>query len=160
MRLLLIVAAATVSLLLLGCRTERNTPTHAATVKADALQVTRSNPLHQPVPVLSPLTISDPAFVNHLYSLLVSMPPFPKGPMSCPGDYGVRYHLVFLDHGQTVLSADADPSGCEGVKLSDGRILWAYPSSGSGPQFWSLFAEAVHLTLSQVKGVPDTASRA
>ena len=150
-----IAAAAMISLLLPGCG-ETGAPSKGApeAPQVDTLESIRSDLWHQTVPERISVSISDTAVARNLYVLLVSMPPFPKNvAAACPADPGVRYHLVFLNHSQTVLSADADPQGCELVHLSDGRTLRAFPSSGSGPEFWSLFAQAVHLTPSQVQGV-------
>ena len=151
-----IAAAGILSLLLPGCAGTRTTPKGAPVApQVDTLEITRSDLWPGTVPEPVPGTISDAAVVTRLYALLRSLPPFPKDvAAACPADSGVRYHLVFLHHHQTVLSADAAPDGCELVHLSDGRTLRASPSSGSGPEFWSLFAQAVHLTPPQVEGVP------
>ena len=120
------------------------------------LDATRSNPLHQPVPPQGHWVIRDQSTVVKLYDYMMAMPPFPmSGTINCPAMFGVTYRLVFLRGSQTILAATVDPSGCEGVHLSNGKTLWAIPSPSTGPAFFSLLASTLKLSEPQLAGVPS-----
>jgi len=57
------------------------------------------------------------------------LPAFPPGFISCPVDFGTRYILTFSTVTGQIWSARVSAQGCRGVKLSDGRTLWALPAT-------------------------------
>lgn len=118
------------------------------------MEVARHNEFQkqQPLPPLE-RTITDAAVVRQLYADLRNLPPFPKGTVNCPADFGVSYTVVFRDGAHIDLSAKLDGSGCKAVWIN-GKT---YSSDGpSGRAFWALLGKTLHLTPRQLAGVPGS----
>lgn len=114
--------------------------------------------------VSRPKTVWGPAFyrrvdgatkVGRVYSDLLGLPPFPKGPMSCPAAAGDSYRLTFLRGGRVVMRAVASADGCQGVTVAHGRARWS--AGPKGTAFWDSMASAVgvnvHTLLSRSRAV-------
>jgi hypothetical protein len=67
----------------------------------------------------APVTVTDPARVQQLVSLVNGLPLFPPGPFSCPFDDGRGVQLAFLAKvgGPVLGTAFAKSNGCGGVLL-------------------------------------------
>ncbi len=85
-------------------------------------------------------------------SIAANRPSTSQTAPSCPADDGVRYHMVFRSGTTVILTADADPTGCQAIQLSDGRTLQASSATATGRAFWTLMAQTVHRPLLQNKG--------
>lgn len=128
-------------------------------VQPDTLTIVRRNPLHQQLPPLPPtVRVHDPTVVRQFYADVLTLPAMPRGPIDCPADFGVTYHLTFIQRGSVVLTANADGSGCEVVRLSNGSVLWAVPQPG-GAAFRNLLARTLGLSPKQLTGVPPPTSQ-
>jgi hypothetical protein len=130
-------------------------PSQTAGMQLDRLDITQ--PQVPPQSRLRPVghvVVRNRITVNELYLWLEGFPAFAGAPASagCPVDYGIRYHIVFSAGNTVVLSADANPSGCQDIRLSDGRTLQALSETGTGRAFWALLAQTVHRPLSRVQG--------
>jgi hypothetical protein len=70
----------------------------------------------------APLTVTDPARVRKLASLVNALPTFPSGVFSCPMDDGRGVRLTFLAAagGPVLATAFAKSNGCGGVTLRIG----------------------------------------
>ena len=55
-----------------------------------------------------------------------ALPPFPKGAIMCPADFGTTYDLAFSAGTGGSWSAIVSVLGCREVNLSNGPNLWAY----------------------------------
>ncbi len=96
----------------------------------DRLAVTRTkNNLNNPTAPPFSKTIADRSLVEKLYADISALPPFPAGPLNCPNDLGIRYHLDFYSGTASLLAADYEPTGCASVKLSDGTVKSAATGS-------------------------------
>lgn len=111
MRLAIVAALACVAI---ACDSQ---PQH---VDASSVHITR-NPGLVVVPKLD-RTITDAAIATQLANDIQNLPAFPNGAMNCPVDFGTTYSLAF----SSGWSAVASVQGCQTVKLSDGRTLWAW----------------------------------
>jgi hypothetical protein len=91
-----------------------------------SLQITRSPGLF----ILPPVNraISDPAVISRLTADINQLRGFPAGVTSCPIDFGTSYQLVLRSDGKPGLTAVISAQGCKGVKLGNGRELWAATS--------------------------------
>ena len=106
-----------------GCGTARLVDT----TRAPSVQITRTAGLFILPPLAS--TITNASTVNRLLDDIRQLPPFPAGVMSCPIDFGTSYKLEFKSAGKSFLTAVISVQGCQGVRLSDGRSLWAANAS-------------------------------
>lgn len=114
---------------------------------------------HEIVPTVTHWVIQHQPTVVRLYDDLMALPPFPSGvAFSCLDSFGARYRLVFLHGSQKMLTADADPAGCQTVQLSKEKTLWSAPHTSTGPAFWSLFALTLKLSESQLIDAPPESS--
>jgi hypothetical protein len=77
------------------------------------------------------ITLVNDAAVRSFFAETIALPRAPAGPTSCPIDYGIAYHLVFVS-GDVTTTADLDPSGCQTVTI-DGAIVL---SAASSPSYW------------------------
>ena len=104
------------AILCAGAHAEARGPTPnrlLVTRTKDNLNNTGAPPFHA--------AVSDPA-VAKLYADISALPPFPAGPMNCPNDMGIRYHLDFYAGASLALAADYQPTGCVSVRLRDGTV--------------------------------------
>ena len=94
-------------------------------------------------------TARDATKVQELYDALLKLPSYVAQNSACPTDLGVQYQLTFSQASTPVLSAIADPSGCQVVVLAgqDNR-------SATHSNIWGLLAAAVGVDLSAVYPIP------
>ncbi len=71
-------------------------------------------------------TITNRNVAGRLAGDIEALPPFPKGGMMCPNDFGTTYELAFSTDSGGSWSAVVSVLGSRGVNLSNGRTLWAY----------------------------------
>jgi hypothetical protein len=57
---------------------------------------------------------------------LCGLKPFPSGPIACPADWGIAYHLTFGD-GPDVYRVLVSPTGCPSAAGDIGKNRWATP---------------------------------
>jgi hypothetical protein len=109
----------------------------------DSLRVVRLSYSFDPYPPFDHVA-TDVAAVQGLYSLIESLPPFPRGIYACPKDNGLRYRLAFTRASTLVLSAFAAAQGCQGIELSpqDDRM--------TTEAFWSLLARTLGVTTAEL----------
>lgn len=96
--------------------------------------------------------IQDPREATLLYHDLTVLKPYPlllRGAF-CPLDGGVRYTLTFRRAGRVVLTAVADPTGCDVIDLSPGGARWGgVPTFARwvpwGNPFWHALARVLHI---------------
>lgn len=86
-------------------------------------------------------TITNPHTVHRLFRLLSAMPPFPRGVMHCPVDFGVSYNLTFYRGSVTDMVAKVDAAGCQGATVN-GQQRWA----ARGP-FFSVLSKTLGISL-------------
>lgn len=89
------------------------------------------------------VTIRNESSVRQLYSDLRSLGLFPSGAMNCPADFGINYTLTFRSGNKIFLVANADPNGCQAIKLSTEQTLWGVEQVGK--PFWTLLAKSIGL---------------
>jgi hypothetical protein len=95
----------------------------AAQQTPDRLVVTRAtNNVNNPAALPFSRIIADQSIVEALYADVAALPPFPTGPLPCPNDFGIDYHLDFYAGSETVLAAEYRPSGCASLRLRDGTL--------------------------------------
>jgi hypothetical protein len=96
---------------------------YAAQIGPDRLVVTRTrNNVGNPAAPPFSETIADRSAVEQLYAEIAALPPLPAGPLNCPNDVGISYHLDFYSGTERALAADYQPTGCSSVRLSDGTV--------------------------------------
>ncbi len=86
------------------------------------------------------VTVGRPGQVRAVARVLCALPPMPDGPMSCPADFGIDYHLQFSAPGRRLAPVTADASGCGNVGEVATHDLRASTS------FWSTLGRAIDLT--------------
>jgi hypothetical protein len=131
----LAIAALVGLTLLAGCAQSLRTVTSQT---ATSLHVIRTSAF--PSNHIPPFerTATDAAKVQRLYNALLALPTPPPGPLSCPVDFGVAYHVTFFNQSVIVLQATVKPDGCRSVSLSNGESRWAMDD-----QFWAVFADTI-----------------
>ena len=53
-----------------------------------------------------------------VFATTIALPQMPSEPISCPIDFGITYTIEFSAHGQRMVEATIEPSGCQQVSLS------------------------------------------
>lgn len=101
------------------------------------------------------VTVTNSQLVQEMYSGLKSFKPMPNGVHSCPADFGVEYQLTFKTGHLTIVTAQADPNGCEVISLSTGQTLWGITTNPKGDVFWNTLAKALNLSDSSQLGGPS-----
>ncbi|WIG61522.1 MAG: hypothetical protein OJF49_004270 [Ktedonobacterales bacterium] len=88
--------------------------------------------------------------VQSLYTLIPSLPFGPKGDVSCPVDFGLRFELTFSRSSQVLMRAVASPEGCGTISwdTSEGRL--------TTEAFWSKLAQILGVPESQLLAIPTT----
>lgn len=133
LRALLLLACLAASAIGLGIilALHRAQPLSPATAGLDraviAVHITRDPGLFV-VPEIDP-TITNRDVAGTLAGDIEALPPFPKGAIMCPADFGTTYDLTFSTDSGARWSAVLSALGCRGVDLSNGRTLWAYDAS-------------------------------
>lgn len=95
------------------------------------------------------ITVTNAETVSKLYSELKSLKTFPKGTMFCPMDWGVNYLLKFKVADRVLLTANADPSGCQEIRLSNGKRLWGVGTDANAEAFWNTLSSSIGLSTRQ-----------
>jgi hypothetical protein len=91
-----------------------------------------------PAPAVN-VTVTDARLAQAAFEATLSLPAIPAGPMSCPNDFGVLYHLTFWGKNSVVAQVTLDPTGCQGADVtttSSTTSLWA----ASTPTYWPALA--------------------
>lgn len=86
----------------------------------------------------SEVTVTSRASVEEVAQVLCHMPDMPPGPMNCPADWGIDYHLSFFADGIGFPVVSVDVSGCEPV-TGLGHVRQ------SSPGFWHTLGVAMGL---------------
>jgi hypothetical protein len=97
-------------------------------------------------PHLTNYKVNNETDAKELYRIIMNSKPFPKGPISCPIDYGIQYDLIFNLNGQP-MDVLTEPGGCglTTINHSDERMLFS-------DQFWTILAKDVHSTRLDMRG--------
>jgi hypothetical protein len=94
----------------------------------------------------APATITDPATLRRIASLLDSLPVFPRGALSCPMDTGQGLKLTFGGAGgRTLAVVVADQTGCSTVSITAGGK--SLPALAHGSSFVRQVLALTHLRL-------------
>lgn len=80
-----------------------------------------------------------------VYRALRGLGDAPHGPLHCPMEGFVRYRLQFSQRGRSVLTASADPSGCQFVAIAGRGVRWAAAAQVPGERFWMALAAALRM---------------
>ena len=72
------------------------------------------------------VVVASPEAVRASARALCALKPFPSGPIACPADWGIAYHLTFED-GSDVYRVIASPTGCPSAAGDIGKDRWAPP---------------------------------
>lgn len=109
------------------------------------LYVTTIN-AHNHAPHLNKYKVTNQSDIKELYNILINSRPFPKGPMSCPADFGIKYQLTFKNS-RHALKVLASPAGCglTVINYFDQRMLY-------GEKFWTILAKDVNSTRLDMRG--------
>jgi hypothetical protein len=84
-------------------------------------------------------TVRDATTVQQVYGAALALPRASKYPLPCPADFGLVYHLTFLDGTSQLQRLDVYPLGCHWVYLSQTDVRQADPG------FLALLAKAIGL---------------
>jgi hypothetical protein len=98
--------------------------------------------------------VADPAVVQALYADIETLPPFPRGTISCPIDFGVEWVLRFYRGSEPLLTADLQAGGCGAATLEPGGGRPRWTLTGSGPSLWRDLGRALNLSPRALRGVP------
>ncbi len=79
------------------------------------------------------LVVANSREVTALYHDILQLTPFPSGAISCPGDMGIDYTMVFYKGHHVLLRAGYDATGCQGVTYQN-RAYWT-ADGREGAQF-------------------------
>lgn len=121
-------------LLLTGCMGTASTP-KPSILHAVRPSLSRS---HQQVTPLDQ-TVRDAPTVQRLYAAALALPRPRQYPLPCPNDFGLVYHLTFLDGMNQLQRIDVQPLGCHWVYLSQTDVRQADQS------FLTLLANTIKL---------------
>lgn len=125
--------------MLAGCSTGPLPAARPDSVRVERVQLPPS-PLRQSS-ASTVLLATSPARL--LYSLINSLPPWPKPAPVCPADHGTNYRLTFIRHGQTLVRVVADPNGCPNVTgRIFGRSIMLYAANGTGEELFRLLKQS------------------
>jgi hypothetical protein len=72
------------------------------------------------------VVVASPKAVQDSARALCGLKPFPSGPIACPADWGIAYHLTFVD-GSDVYRVVVSPTGCPAAAGDIGKDSWATP---------------------------------
>jgi hypothetical protein len=84
-------------------------------------------------------TVRDATTVQQLYVAALALPRPSRYPLPCPNDFGLVYHLTFLDGTSQLQQIDVQPLGCHWVYLSQTDVRQADQG------FLALLAKAIGL---------------
>jgi hypothetical protein len=127
------------------------TPTVPQVAAIETVHVVRTSDNPQSALPAFNYTGQNSAAVQALYNALVALPKYIPGQTTCPSDIGVQYNLTFTHGGAVVLTAIADPSGCQIVVVNGSDNRTAIHS-----KLWTLLANAVGVSPSLVYPVTSS----
>jgi hypothetical protein len=119
-----------------GLCSEQASVTRLVVSRASALP---RNHLHFAFP--AGITVRSPAQARAVAAAVCGLPVMPRGPMSCPADWGLSYRLSFAagTRGFPVVTVAA--GGCAAV-TGAGPVRWTARS----PRFWTGLAQAMRVS--------------
>jgi hypothetical protein len=119
-----------------------------------AMTFTASTSIAQNPPPALDLRVDDAGRAEAAYAATLALPAALEGVHSCPIDFGVMYHIAYLDaKGATVLLTDVDPEGCRGVQLSGTSIP---ARSASSDAYWQQLAQSLGIAETEIYPYPAT----
>ena len=83
-------------------------------------------------------TVRSPAQARAVAAAVCGLPAMPRGPMSCPADWGLSYRLSFAAGTRSFPVVTAAAGGCAAV-TGAGPVRWTVRSPG----FWTVLAHAM-----------------
>jgi hypothetical protein len=84
------------------------------------------------------ITVRSPAQARAVAVAVCGLPAMPRGPMSCPADWGLSYRLSFAAGSRSFPVVTAAAGGCAAV-TGAGPVRWTVRSPG----FWTVLAHAM-----------------
>ncbi len=87
------------------------------------------------------ITVSSPAQARAVAEAVCGLPAVPRGPMSCPADWGLSYRLSFAAGTRSFPVVMAAAGGC-GTVTGAGPARWTVRSPG----FWTALAHAMGIS--------------
>jgi hypothetical protein len=84
------------------------------------------------------VSVSSPAQARSVSEAVCGLPAMPRGPMSCPADWGLSYRLSFAAGTRSFPVVTAAVGGCAAV-TGAGPVRWTVRSPG----FWTVLAHAM-----------------
>ena len=87
------------------------------------------------------ITVSSPAQARAVAEAVCGLPAAPRGPMSCPADWGLSYRLSFAAGTRSFPVVMAAAGGC-GTVTGAGPARWTVRSPG----FWTALARAMGIS--------------
>lgn len=116
-----------------GLCSEQASVTRLVVSRASALP---RNHLHFAFP--AGITVRSPAQARAVAAAVCGLPVMPRGPMSCPADWGLSYRLSFAAGTRSFPVVTVAAGGCAAV-TGAGPVRWTVRSPG----FWTVLAHAL-----------------
>ena len=116
-----------------GLCSEQASVTRLVVSRASALP---RNHLHFAFP--AGITVRSPAQARAVAAAVCGLPVMPRGPMSCPADWGLSYRLSFAAGTRSFPVVTVAAGGCAAV-TGAGPVRWTARS----PRFWTVLAQAM-----------------
>ncbi len=114
----------------------------------DSMHVTRvsTQPKNHIIPL--DITIHDSTQVQCIYNAALALPKFPSTIKHCPVDFGIQYHIDFLQHTKHMQQVVLDANGCRKLYIDKGDVRQ------TNDAFWSLLAQVAGIPTSQLHAHP------
>ena len=119
-----------------GLCSEQASVTRLVVSRASALP---RNHLHFAFP--AGITVRSPARARAVAAAVCGLPVMPRGPMSCPADWGLSYRLSFAAGTRSFPVVTVAAGGCAAV-TGAGPVRWTARS----PRFWTVLAQAMRVS--------------
>jgi hypothetical protein len=119
-----------------GLCSEQASVTRLVVSRASALP---RNHLHFAFP--AGITVRSPAHARAVAAAVCGLPVMPRGPMSCPADWGLSYRLSFAAGTKGFPVVTVAAGGCAAV-TGAGPVRWTARS----PRFWTVLAQAMRVS--------------
>jgi len=119
-----------------GLCSEQASVTRLVVSRASALP---RNHLHFAFP--AGITVRSPAQARAVAAAVCGLPVMPRGPMSCPADWGLSYRLSFAAGTKGFPVVTVAAGGCAAV-TGAGPVRWTARS----PRFWTVLAQAMRVS--------------
>ena len=87
------------------------------------------------------ITVRSPAQARAVAAAVCGLPVMPRGPMSCPADWGLSYRLSFAAGTRSFPVVTVAAGGCAAV-TGAGPVRWTARS----PRFWTVLAQAMRVS--------------